>query len=284
MATSGTAIASKTLQTGIKQYNSSFVQNYALFLGGLNATHQSLRQYDPLINGRARIFFVKMPVFMEKLMPEQTKNIRHMLEYGFTKIDGISNTTLETDPITGGYSGRSFDVATMSKDETNSITITVYEFSGSPVREYLDMWISGIMDHNTGLGHYHGLLDADPTIKWAQYNHVAEAIFVATDPTGRADGIEYACLLTNMMPKEVKKDHFNYESGQSNIVQVDINFTAVKYESPQINELAKSLLTRFQTMKNSLEFKSEYTPEQMSQHYKPRINNWPDEYNVGASD
>lgn len=284
MATAGSAVVSQTLQTGIKTHNGNFIQNYSLFLGGLNATHQSLRQYDPFITGRARIFFIKMPTFMEKIMPAETKAMRHHLEYGFTKVDGISNLSVETDPVTGGYTGRSFDVATMTKDETNSINMSLYEFSGSPIREYLNMWTTGIIDPYTGLGTYHGLLDQDATIKWAQYNHVAEAIYVMTDPTGRADSIEYACLLTNMMPKGVKMDHLNYNAGESDIVQTEIEFTAVKYESPQINQLAIALMTRFQTMKDYLGFKTEYSTDQMNQHYKPRITNWPDEFNRGASE
>lgn len=284
MATAGTNTSVKTLQTGIKEYDSSFIRNYSLFLGGLNATHQSLKQYDPQKTGYNRIFFVKMPTFMEKLLPEKTKNFRHLLEYGFTKIDGIGNTTLDMEQITGGYAGRQFDVASTSKDDTQAITISLYDFSGSPVREYLDMWITGISDPYTGFGTYHGALENDPSLKYAQYNHVAEAIYVATDPTGRSNGIEYACLLTNMIPKQVRKDQYNYNSGEHTIIQTDVEFSTVKYESPQINTLAKTLIDRFQVMNDYLEFETEYTRDQMNSHYKPRINNWPDKFNQNLSE
>lgn len=249
----------KTLQTGIKKYDSSAILNYSLFLGGLNATHQSLQQYDPLKTGYNRIFFVKMPVFMEAIMPEETKRIRHIMEYGFTEISGINGTTLNFEQMTGGYSGKQLDVPTHATDDTNELTLTTYEFAGSPVREYMDMWISGISDQFTGLGTYHGALDAPHNLKYAQYNHVAEAIYVATDATGRPDGIEYACLLTNMIPKQVKKDQFNYSTGTHNIVTVDTAFSCVKYESPQINDIAKALMKKYQTMADYLEFSSEYT-------------------------
>lgn len=273
----------KTPQTNIKAYDDTknSIRNYSLFLGGINATHQSLKQYDPLKTGYNRIFFVKMPVFMDKMYPEQTKRIRHLLEYGFTNISGIGNVTLEMDAITGGYAGRQFDVGTVSKDDTQAITITTYEFAGSPVREYMDLWISGISDPYTGLGHYHGALDLDDkeALKYAQYNHVAEAIYVATDPTGRADGIEYACLLTNMMPKGVKKDQFNYESGRHELVTMETEFSCVKYESPQINTIAKKLIAKYQTMRDYLDFKTEYTEADVNDHPKTKINNWPDEFN-----
>jgi len=274
----------RTLQSNIKEYDSSFITNYSLFLGGLNATQSSLEQYDPLKTGYNRIFLLRMPVFMQKILPDQTKRFRHLVEYGFTKIDGIGNTTLETEQITGGYAGRQFDVGTVAKDETQAITISLYEFAGSPVREYLDMWISGISDPYTGLGHYHGAMDMDPSIKYSQHKHFMEAIYVATDPTGRSDGVEYACLLTNMIPKQVKKDQFNYESGTHGLVTLDCEFSAVKYESPQINSVAKSLMARFQTMRDYLDFNSEYTQQDVNDHYKPRIINWDDKANEGASE
>jgi hypothetical protein len=215
-----------------------------------------------------------MPKFMEVILPDKTKKFKHLLEYGFVGVDGIQNTTLDFEQITGGYAGRQFEVATTAKDETNAITIKLYEFAGSPVREYLDMWISGIADPYTGTGHYHGALDLDPTLKYSQVNHIAEAFYVQTDPTGREDGIEYACLLTNMIPKTVKKDHFNYESGSHPIVQVDVEFTATKYESPQINQIAKQLLAKYKILRDYLNFNSGYTTDAIDGMTVPAIADW----------
>lgn len=273
----------KTIQDGLKSYKMDNITDYSLFLGGINATKNALEQYDPLKTGYNRIFFVSMPEFMKVQFPDQTKRIRHLMEYGFTSISGIENVTLETETVTGGYTSRSFEVGSTSKDGTNQITLGLYEFSGSPVREYMDAWISGISDPYTGLGHYHGALDreTDP-LTYSQANHVAEAIYVATDPTGRSDAIEYACLLANMIPKTVKKDHFNYESGRHELVTVDVDFTCTKYESTQINEVARALMSRYQTMRNYIDFKSEYGTDEKasiditsSHEGSKNIINWP---------
>ena len=275
----GTNQQVNTLQSNIKKYNSDFITSYSLFLGGLNATQKSLEMYDPLKTGYARIFFIKMPVFMEKIMPAETKRFRHLLEYGFTSIQGLGNIELGTEQLTGGYAGRSFDVANTATDGTQDVTISLYEFAGSPVREYLDMWISGISDPYTGLGHYHGAMDIDPTIKYSQANHVAEAIYVVTDPTGRSNGIEYAALLSNMFPKSSKHDQFNYESGQHPIVTVEANFSCVKYQSPQINTIARALVDKFTIMRDYLDFESQYTQADVDAKLRPTIVNWPDKYN-----
>lgn len=278
-------MAIKTLQSNIKNYdNNSFIENYSLFLGSVDTTNEALRAYDPLKNGRGRIFFVRMPKFLEIVMPEKTKMIRHLMEYGFTKLDGIGDVSLETETMTGGYVGKQIAMPTLSKDETNNFTIGMYEFAGSPVREYLDMWISGISDKETGFSTYHGLCDPelaksrynqDAPLKYAQYNHTAEAIYLTTDPTGLSSGIEYCCLLTNMFPTASPRAHFNYNSGESQLVQIDAQFSCNKYESPQINEIGKALLERFKTIKSSLDFNSGLNvKDHVDSKFRPFIKSW----------
>lgn len=268
-----------TSQMNGKQYNADLISKHALFLGGLNTTNAALKQYDPLVGGYVRIFFTRMPRFLEVVSAQRTKNIKHILEYGFTKIGGISGLSLDTDQITGGYAGNSFEVPTMSKDDTNSLSMTVFEFSGSPVREYFDLWITGIRDPHTGVATYHGAFDPvfmgnEPLIQYGQHNHTAEAFIVATDPTGLPGNIEYACLMTNLVPKGISKDHFNFDAGSHNIVQVDIDFTANKIESAQVTQIASALLKRFPIQTNYLGFQTEYKVEDIKGMEKKNFVNW----------
>jgi hypothetical protein len=249
----------KTVQDGIKTVSGTNITNYSLFLGGLNVRSEALKQYTPLKTGYARIFLVKMPLFMDTMFKDKTTNFKHLIEYGFVGVDGIQNLTMDFEQVTGGYAGKQFDVATIAKDETNEITIKAYEFAGSPIREYTETWITGVSDPLTGIAHYHGAMEAASPVAFTQANHTMEAIYVNTDPTGLSTGIEYACLLANMMPKQVKKDQFNYEAGNHAIVQVDLPFTAVKYESAQINAIAKALVKKFKVRRNYVNFASGYT-------------------------
>ena len=260
MADNKTRDTHRSLQSNIKNNNKDLTK-YSLFLGGLNVKAKALEQYDPLKTGYTRIFMVQMPKFMNKILPIAPKNFKHMIEYGFKSIDGIQNLTMEYEAITGGYAGRSFEIPTILKDETNAITIKVQEMSGSPVREYIEMWLSGISDPHTGLCHYHGALDKDAAtgnagMEAIQANQVAEMIYVSTDNTGRE--IEFACLLSNMIPKVVKRDHYNYESGTHNAVEYDVEFTCTMYTSPDVNNVAKLLLDKYKILTNYLDFKSDY--------------------------
>ena len=160
------------------------------------------------------------------------------------------------------YSKALTDWFTLLKDETTSVTISLYEQAGSPIREYVEMWLTGISDKQTGIGHYHGALDkADWNLTYSQANHSAEMFYVSTDPTGRADGIEYCCLLANMVPRGVKQDQFNYESGSVQLVKYDLEFSCTRYVSPQINEIGKALLNKYKVLQDYLDFNSGYTTD-----------------------
>lgn len=258
-----------TIQSNIKRNTKDFSE-YSLFLGGLDISSKNIDQFDPLRTGYVRIFIVKLPRFMEILDLDMAKRFKHFVEMGFIGVSGIGNTTMEYEGITGGYAGNKFDVPSVCRDETDGVTVRVYEMSGSPVREFLDTWMTGISDPLTGLSHYHGVLDETCTYKAS--NHIMEMFYVATDPTGNE--IEYACMLCNMMPKTVAKQHFDFEPGSHPAVQLDMDFTATRYESPQINEVSAALLAKFKILRDYLNFTSGYTTADVDamESYNNNIN------------
>ena len=248
-------MAIETIQSNIKEHKNDALTNYALFMGGLNVTREVLANYDPLKTGYGRLFMIRKPVFLDSNIPTQLKKFKHILEYGNTAIQGINNVTVNMQSITGGYVGKSFEIPTHATDDTNEFSVTCYEFSGSPIREVIHTWINGATDLLSGLTHYNG---ADSKIARIQANQTAEFIYVATDNTG--ENVEYACLFANCFPKELKNDHFNYTSGEHNLVEYQINFTCTKYESRQINTVAKALIKRYKLLANSLNFYSGIKP------------------------
>lgn len=252
-----------TLQTNIKS-NQTAIVNQAYWLGGTNVTNPALHQYDLLRTGYGRLFVLRMPLFVQTLLPDSTKKFKHLLEYANVGIGGISGLTADTTNLTVGYAGNSIEIPMNVKDDTNSITINVYETAGSLLRTYIDFWLSGIGDPYTGLSHYHGARDIDAALVASQANQTMECLYVATDQTGESNNIEYACLLTNMFPKQSNHDHFNYEAGNHDLVNMSLEFTATKYMSAQINELGKAALQNYEILRNYLNFNSEYTPQNIT--------------------
>lgn len=238
-----------TIQSEIKHHTNDDLTKYALFMGGLNVTHDVLVNYDPLKTGYARLFMIRKPIFLDNTIPGKLKKFKHILEYGNTSIQGLNNIDVNFESLNGGYANKSFEIPSFAQDNTNEFSVSCYEFSGSPLREVIHTWINGTTDILTGLAHYNG-----DKIAKLQSNQTAEFIYVATDNTGEA--VEFACLLANCFPKSIKTDHFNYTSGEHNMVPYEINFTCTKYESIQITKVAKSLLARYKLLSNSLNFYS----------------------------
>jgi hypothetical protein len=240
------------------------ITEYALFLGGLNVTRDSLLQYDPLKTGFGRVFMIRTPIFVTNKIPDKMRKFKHVLEYANTEIGGNDNIDLTTNDMTGGYSGKKVTIPNIATDGANDFNIKVYEFSGSLMREVIQYWINGISDIQSGLSHYY--CDGTPNdvnygLPICQANQSAEFIYVATDQSGKE--VEYAALFANCVPTSIQLEQFNYTAGEHNLVEMNINFTASRYMSPQINEKAKQLLVKHNALMNSLNFNSGYTNDDL---------------------
>ena len=188
-----------TLQKGILVNDKSF-ENFSYFLGGIDVTHQNLDSFTPYIRGVSRFFVHKPPQFMLSKFGDLTKQFKTYLETGYTTVDGIGDISVDFVDFEGGFAGQRFSNVSLSRDDTESITVSVYELTGSPVRDYLDLWITGVRDPRSGIAHYHGAI-ADGTCPYGETNHTAEFIYVTLDPTGQ--NAEYVCMFAHAFPTKV---------------------------------------------------------------------------------
>lgn len=243
---------SVTIQSNLNP-NTNNYQNFSYFLGGVDVTHQNLDKFNPYIQGVSRIFMFTVPQFMDKMYPDKTKNFRSYVETGYTRIDGIGDLSVDFVDFEGGFAGQRFSNVSLSRDDTDTITISLYEQTGSPVREYVDTWITGTRDPRTGIAHYHGALEKHKgVITYGEKNHTAEFIYMTLDPTGKS--IEYACMFAHAFPTKVSKSHLNYEKGNRDNVLMDLEFKVTKYESPAINQVALWYLANSTVEYNYLNF------------------------------
>lgn len=265
-----------TLQDNIRKCDNQEITNYAYWLGGTDTTNAALAQYDLLRTGYGRLFILRMPAFVEFLLPDETKVFKHMLEFGNVGISGIQGYTAEFGSVTAGYVGNTVEIPTNMKDDTNSISVRIYETQGSLIRTYVDFWLTGTIDPYTGLSHYHGARDVDANSSsyvLSQANHTMEALYVATDPTGEQP--EYVCLLTNMFPRSSDHSHFEYEPGSHDLVQLTVEFTCTKYMSAQINYIGQVALKKFAILKNYLNMYSGYSASDVEEIVGDHeITNW----------
>ncbi|WP_304411257.1 hypothetical protein [Bacteroides acidifaciens] len=252
-----------TLQDNIRKCQTDPTK-FSYWLGGFNTKNAALKQYDFLRTGYGRIFVLQMPSFVKFLLEEETKKFRHLIEFANTGISGIQGYSVDFTSATGGYNGNSIEVPVNSKDDTNSIQIKLYETQGSLVRTYIDFWITGTIDPFTGLSHYHGAREVEAnsdSYVLSQANHTMECLYVATDPTG--EEAEYSCLLTNMFPKGSDHSHFDYSPGTHELVEVNLEFTANKFLSSQINFIGEVALKKFKILRNYLKMYSGYSEREI---------------------
>ena len=266
------------MKKNMKDYRS-----LSYFIAGIDVTDQNLDQLTPYIPGITRMFMHKEPYFMQVAFPAETDNFKSYIETGYKSIGGISDISVGSEQIQGGWANQNYEVISSVTDDTDTISIGMYEQSGSPVREFLELWVTGVRDPRSGVAHYHGVVetpnhtnytsDSDGTYHsykeqgatndknkettgiWVPYgekNHTAEFVYYDLDPT--AHYIEYACMFAHAFPKSVKKDHLNYSSGDRSPVEMTVDFAVMKYESRYINDLAIMYLIKDQLEYNYLNF------------------------------
>ena len=240
-----------TIQSNIKSNTKSF-DKFGYFLGGIDVTHQNLDMFTPYIRGVSRIFLHKPPAFMQERFPDMTRRFKTYLETGYTSLDGIGDITVDFTDFEGGFAGQRYSTVSLSRDETENITIQLYELTGSPIREYLDTWITGTRDPRSGIAHYHGVIAEKGADYYSEKNHTAEMFYVNLDPT--AINIEYCCMFAHMFPTRVPKAHLNYEKGNRDNAQLDIEMRCTKYESPAINNIGAWYIANSNVNYNYLDF------------------------------
>lgn len=251
-----------TIQTGAKKFDKPNTDKFCYWLNGVDVTDQNLDQFDPYIQGVSRIFLYKPAPFMKAAFPDETTRFKHLIETGYTRIDGIQDTQVETVEFEGGFGGQKFRNVSLASNDTDTITITVYEQSGSPLREYLDAWVTGMRDLYSNIAHYHGASDGTNPYVYGEKNHTGEFVYVTMDPTGKK--VEYAALLAHAFPLVVPKSHLNYESRNRANVPMDMQFAVQLYESPAINALANYLIAQSQIDYNYLNFTPNPTKERLA--------------------
>lgn len=236
-----------TTQTGgARRVTKSFAQ-HDMFRGIIRLDDEHIHQYTPFVNGYGVFYWVKGPNFMTAADEAMWMRYKHYTEKGSTSFEGIQDAQIETAGMMGGIAGNEFQVATNAKEDFNNFTIKVHELQGSMIREIMDYWLTGIRDPKSGYAHYHGQAR---TMEYHMRNHTAELIYIQTDPTGLAKGLEYAAYVTNIIPTKVPKAHLNLNHGDHSISQFDLEFTGIKYESRRINQVARNILAAAENIFN----------------------------------
>lgn len=217
-----------------------------LFTGQWRLDQTNIDRFDPFVTGYAFIIWTKLPKFFDTGL---RTDFKALTERNFKSFDGISDIQLSTEDLTHGFTGNAMGIATNMNKENTSFTLKHQELQGSPIRELYQYWTTGIRDPETGLAHYHGKLHEKEDMYYSMQNHTGELMYVVTDPSGTAKGIEFAAYYTNVFPTKIPLGHLNYSSGDHGLTEIDIEFRGNMHLGFEVNNLAVQLMKDYMVKK-----------------------------------
>lgn len=245
----------------VRVYDSNLYMNESAWNGTLN--HNNLMQ-DPLVTGRAIIIWDKLPTWFES----EYNGFRAMTQKNFLGLSGIEDIQMETQTWNTGFNNNEFQVAGTAPKGNNEFTLTHKEFSGSPIKNMYQYWVSMIIDPETGISPYGRIHNID----YAAKNHTGSLMYLVMRPDVNnieKKNIEFACYWTNVMPKKIPLSHLEYTQGTVDTVDIEIPFTGNFHIGSKVDNYARELL------KESHSYITDglYDPKELNQGFK-NITDW----------
>lgn len=228
--------------------------------GDFNTNEQ---YYDPLLVGHAFIIWTRFPSWVTEEFP----NFKSLSQKNFAGFDGLADIELTTAASTEGFAANEYHVAQSLGAKPSTFNLKHLEYSGSPIKNAYQHWVTGIRDPRTGISTYPKQYGLD----YRAWNHTAELMYIVTRPDANnyegdkaKDIIEFACYWTAVMPKKIALAHFNYTKATQTVpIEIDMPFSGVMNISEKVDEAAVTLLRAGQHG-FSFEEENEYVPENAS--------------------
>jgi len=215
-------------------FNTDTANNNHFFNGSYNTMNLD---FDPLISGYSFFKWVVVPQWVTSAFP----GFQAMTEKNFLGGFSLADMELQMSEVTHGFAANQYNIAsTMNKGNTE-FAINHREFSGSPIRNMYQYWITGIRDPETGIATYPRVHSTD----YAAKNHTGEIVYIVTRPDANNVGrnnIEFACYYTAVMPTKIMLSQFAFTHGTHDAVEYEQNFRGVFHMGAKVDAFAKSVL------------------------------------------
>lgn len=209
------------------------------YTGGFNS---DVLYFDPLLVGMAFIVWTRFPSWVTDEYP----NIKLLTQKNFAGFDGLADLEITPADVTEGFATNAYQIAQNMGPKPNNFTLRHLEYSGSPIKNAYQHWVTGIRDPETGIATYPKQYGMDYRAK----NHTGELMYIVTRPD--ADNlekkiIEFACYWTAVFPRRIPLAHFVYTKGTQNApVEIEQPFSGVMHISSKVDEAAVQLLKNSQ--------------------------------------
>lgn len=176
-----------------------------------------------------------------------------ILEYEFRGLDGLSDTTGETNPIEDGIN--SFNMITkVTEDTAITVTMSFFEKSGSLLTKFIRFYLRGIHDSRTEARTYYGLVNpfcdnSDFTMEPGFENEVFSMLYMVTDSTYMR--LEQAYLLLNCQFTTANTSMYESQKGDISFNEISVPMNCYPVSSVKVNEKAQAMLKYLMTTKST---------------------------------
>ena len=193
--------------------------------------------FDPLVTGYAFLVWTKLPFWVSATYP----NFADMTQKNFKSFDGLANMELQTAQYAHTFNANNYEYATSIQKQNTNFTIKHQEFSGNPIKNMYQFWITGIRDPETDIAVYPRAFKC----AYGAKNHTGELLYIVTRPDANNvefNNIEFAAYYTAIMPTTLPIQHFAYNQGDHNSPEIDINFVGDLHLGPEVDNFAYEVL------------------------------------------
>ena len=240
----------KITQGGNKMVNlvgySSVTAGVQGFFENRTSAQNGIQLFDPDIQamrepfrlGRFILKIMKYPPFFPPIACEMA---RWLFEDNVRGVDGVPENSLSTISIEIGATQRSIDFPGMYKENGKEFTVKTPEWKGRPLGKFIEWWICGLSDKETGVGHFWGR-----DMAYVRSNYGMTFLYIILGPQARATDIEFACMWHDCFPtKEIAGYMSSNTLGDAGSVgDQDVGLTGVYQTGLQIDLLAQIITTQ----------------------------------------
>ena len=230
--------------SGTMSDNGKEIFQSRLWHGVPQLTEEQMSMFNAAYSGHTFLFVVVVPKFLTTGIYEDLnahmaiKNLKAIIERASTGFSGPSNITAQFSDQNDGAERKVSHITQVTKAQSD-ISLKLHEFAGLPVKNAIELWLTGIFDPYSQHGSYHGNLGISGG--WGIQNHSMSLLTVQVDPSWT--GIQDAAYYFNMIPTEVPFDGFNWTKGESDIIQdYDIQFKCNEFRGPSIMSAAEQYM------------------------------------------
>jgi len=204
------------------------------FTGKMNT---QVLDFDPLVTGYAFIVWTKLPFWVEKTY----ENFSDMTQKNFKSFQGLTNLDLQTQQYIHTFNGNGYEYASSIQKQNTNFTMIHQEFSGSPIKNMYQFWVTGIRDPETDIAVYPRAFGC----AYGAKNHTGELLYIVTRPDAnnvQHHNIEFSAYYTAVMPTTVPISHFSYSQGEHSSAELEINFVGDLHLGPEVDNFAAKAL------------------------------------------